>query len=152
MRKWDHGSGCKEDSATEDLEGGLTNWWMAIGGALRWRKFPVSSEGIPKEGNGSLERERESGLEGRPGEQSQCREHTWSESGHQNVRNNAACKESSQEKSHVQEQGLMAGLNCQTGRVKMAQCWLWARHGFYRRGSLKKLAHAWESPLGVGLS
>jgi hypothetical protein len=39
------------------------------------------------------------------------------------VRKNSAHKESSWEKSHVQEQGLMAGSNCQAGRGKMAQCW-----------------------------
>jgi hypothetical protein len=38
------------------------------------------------------------------------------------VRKNTAHKESSQEKSHVQEQGLMAGSNCQAGWGKMVQC------------------------------
>jgi hypothetical protein len=38
------------------------------------------------------------------------------------VRKNAAGKESSREKSQVQEQGLMAGPNCQAGWGKMA--WL----------------------------
>jgi hypothetical protein len=37
------------------------------------------------------------------------------------VRKNAAHKESSQEKFHVQEQVLMAGSNCQTGWGKMVQ-------------------------------
>jgi hypothetical protein len=34
----------------------------------------------------------------------------------------------------------MAGSNCQAGWGKMAQHRLWARHGFYRRGRLRKLA------------
>jgi hypothetical protein len=80
---------------------------------------------------------------GRLGEQGQFLEHTRSESRHQNVRNNAAHKESSREKSHVQEQSLMAGLNCQAGQGKMAQPRLWVRCGFYRRGKLRNLAHAW---------
>jgi hypothetical protein len=58
---------------------------------------------------------------GSPGEQGQCQECTQSESRHQNVRANAAHKESSQEKPHVKEQGLMAGSNCQAGQGKMAQ-------------------------------
>jgi hypothetical protein len=58
------------------------------------------------------------------------------------VRKNAAHKESSGEKSHIQEQSLMAGLNRQAGRGMMAQHRLWGRRGFYRRGRLKKLAHA----------
>jgi hypothetical protein len=37
----------------------------------------------------------------------------------------------------------MAGSNHQAGWGKMAQHRLWARHGFYRRGRLRKLAHAW---------
>jgi hypothetical protein len=37
------------------------------------------------------------------------------------VRKNATHKESSREKSHVQEQGLMAGWNCQAGWGKMVQ-------------------------------
>jgi hypothetical protein len=37
------------------------------------------------------------------------------------VRKNAVHEESSQEKSHVQEQGLMACSNCQAGQEKMAQ-------------------------------
>jgi hypothetical protein len=45
----------------------------------------------------------------------------------------------------------MAGPNCQAGRGKMAQHRLWARSGFYRRGRLRKLAHAQESPLGAEL-
>jgi hypothetical protein len=36
------------------------------------------------------------------------------------VRKNAAHKESSREKSHVQEQNLMSGSNCQAGPGKMA--------------------------------
>jgi hypothetical protein len=46
------------------------------------------------------------------------------------VRKNAAHKESSQEKSHVLEQGLMAGPNCQAGQGKdgaaqtLGQAWL----------------------------
>jgi hypothetical protein len=58
------------------------------------------------------------------------------------VKKNATHKESSQEKSHVQQQSLMAVSNCQAGRGKMAQHRLWARHGFYRRGRLRKLVHA----------
>jgi hypothetical protein len=68
------------------------------------------------------------------------------------VRKNSAHKESSWEKSHVQEQGLMAGSNCQAGWVKVVQHWLWARCGFYRKRSLRKLAHVWESLLVVELS
>jgi hypothetical protein len=68
------------------------------------------------------------------------------------VRKNATHKESSGEKSHVQEQSLMAGSNHQAGRGKMAQPRLWVRRGFYRRGRLRKLAHAWESLVGAGLS
>jgi hypothetical protein len=45
----------------------------------------------------------------------------------------------------------MASSNCLAGRGKKAQCSLWARHGFYRRGSLKKLARVWESLVGVEL-
>jgi hypothetical protein len=72
-----------------------------------------------------------------------ARSTTRSESLHQDVRKNAAHKESSREKSHIQEQSLMAGSNCQAGQGKMAQPRLWARQGFYRRGRLRKLAHAW---------
>jgi hypothetical protein len=68
------------------------------------------------------------------------------------VRKNAAHKESSREKSHVQEQSLMAGLNRQAGQGKMAEPRLWAKRDFYGRGRLRKLAHAWESLVGVGLS
>jgi hypothetical protein len=67
------------------------------------------------------------------------------------VRKNADHKESSQEKSHIQEQGLMAGSNRQAGRGKMVQHRLWARRGFYRRGRLRKLVHAWESPVEAEL-
>jgi hypothetical protein len=160
MRKWDHGSACKEDSPREDLEGGLTGgwWWLEVhwgGGNSLWAMRAPSRIGGPgkaaqilEEGNGSL-----GGWGwGVPGEQGQCWERTWSESHHQNVRKNAAHKESSWEKSHVQEQGLMAGLNCQAGQGNMAQHRLWARCGFYRRGSLRKLAHAQQSPFGVELS
>jgi hypothetical protein len=52
---------------------------------------------------------------------------------------NATREESSWEKSQVKEQGLMTDLSCQAGQGEMAQCWLWARHGFYRRESLRKL-------------
>jgi hypothetical protein len=58
------------------------------------------------------------------------------------VRKNTAHKESSQEKSHVQEQGLMAGSNRQAGWGKMAQQRFWARCGCYRRGRLRKLVQA----------
>jgi hypothetical protein len=68
------------------------------------------------------------------------------------VRKNATHKESPQEKSHVQEQGLMAGSNCQAGWGKMAQHRLQARRGFYRRGRLRKLAHVWESLVGMELA
>jgi hypothetical protein len=99
------------------------------------------------------ERERESGMGwGRPGEQGQCWECTQSESQHQNVRKNATHKESSREKSHVQEQSLKAGSNLQAGQGKMVQHRLWARRGFYRRGRLRQLAHVWESLVGVGLT
>jgi hypothetical protein len=67
------------------------------------------------------------------------------------VRKNAAHKESSGEKSDIQEQGLMAGPHCQSGWGKVAEHRLWARCGFYRRGRLRKLAHAQESPVGVEL-
>jgi hypothetical protein len=84
---------------------------------------PGKAAQIPEEGNGSLTfREIEGGMGREAGEQGQCQEYTWSESQHQNVRKNTAHKESSQEKSHVQEQGLMAAMNCQAGRGKMAQC------------------------------
>jgi hypothetical protein len=33
----------------------------------------------------------------------------------------------------------------------MVQHRFWARHGFYRRGKLRKLAHMWEFPGGVEL-
>jgi hypothetical protein len=36
------------------------------------------------------------------------------------VRKNAACKESSREKSHVQDRGLMTGTSLQADRGKMA--------------------------------
>jgi hypothetical protein len=45
----------------------------------------------------------------------------------------------------------VAGSSCQAGWGKMVQRWLWARHGFYRRRSLSKLAHAQESLVGVEL-
>jgi hypothetical protein len=41
------------------------------------------------------------------------------------VRKNTAHKESSREKSHVQEQGLMADSNHQAGQGKMVQHRLW---------------------------
>jgi hypothetical protein len=89
-----------------------------------------------------VERERESRMGwGSLGEQSQCQECTQLESQHQNVRKNATHKESSREKSHIQEQSLMAGLNCQAGQGKMEQPRLWERPGFYRRGRLRKLVH-----------
>jgi hypothetical protein len=68
------------------------------------------------------------------------------------VRKNATHRESSREKSHVQEQSLMAGSNHQAGWGKMVQHRLWARRGFYRRGRLRKLAHARESLVEAGLS
>jgi hypothetical protein len=46
----------------------------------------------------------------------------------------------------------MAGSNHQAGWGKMVQHRLWARRGFYRRGRLRKLAHARESLVEVGLS
>jgi hypothetical protein len=85
---------------------------------------PGKAAQISEEGNGSLERERESGQDGwgeGPGEQGQCQECTRSKSRHQNVRKNATHKESTREKSHVQEKGLMAGSNCQAGQGKMVQ-------------------------------
>jgi hypothetical protein len=51
-------------------------------------------------------------------------------------------KGSSREKSHIH----WAKFNAQTARLaggKMAQQQIWARHGFYRRGRLRKLVHAW---------
>jgi hypothetical protein len=68
------------------------------------------------------------------------------------VRKNTAHKERSGEKSHIQEQSLMAGSNCQAGRENMAQHRLWARRGFCGRGRLRKLVHAGYSLVGVGLS
>jgi hypothetical protein len=54
-----------------------------------------------------------------------------------------------QEKSLTStEQNLMAGPNCQAGQGKMAQQQFWARHGFFRRGRLRKLAHVWFSGRG----
>jgi hypothetical protein len=85
------------------------------------------------------------------GEQRQCWKRTQSESWPQNVRKNATHKESSREISHIQDQGLMTGMSHQADRGKMAQHSLWARHGFYRRGRLRKLAHVPESPVGVEL-
>jgi hypothetical protein len=41
-------------------------------------------------------------------------------------------------KSHIQEQSLMAGSNCQDGWGKMAQHRFWARRGFYRRRRLRR--------------
>jgi hypothetical protein len=136
-----------EGSPREDLDGWLAGvgWWLEAhcGGVNSLWVVSVASRfggphkaaQIPEEGNGSLEREKARerervGWAGRkPGEQGQCWECTRSKSQHQNVRKNAACKESSREKSHVQEQGLMVGSNCQAGWGKMAQCWLWARSG-----------------------
>jgi hypothetical protein len=69
----------------------------------------------------------------------------------ESVRKNATHKESSREKSHIQKQSLMAGSNSQAGLGKMAQHRLWARHGFYRRGRLRKLMRAWESPVRAEL-
>jgi hypothetical protein len=43
----------------------------------------------------------------------------------------------------------MVDPNCQAGRGKMAQHRFWARHGFYRRGRLRKLEHVRESPVGA---
>jgi hypothetical protein len=106
---------------------------------------------IQEEGNGSLKRERVGWGGGGQESKVSARSTPQSESRHQNVRKNTTHKESSQEKSHVQEQGLMAGSNCQAGWGKMAQPRLWARSGFYRRGRLKKSAHARESPIGVDL-
>jgi hypothetical protein len=58
------------------------------------------------------------------------------------VRKNAAHKESSPEKSHIQEQDLMTGSSCLADPGKMAQHRLWARHSFYRREKIRKLARA----------
>jgi hypothetical protein len=143
----------------EDTEGGLAGGGQQLearwgGGNSLWvvKEWHFLGSGVPvkqlrsrRKGMG-VERERESerarGIGwGRPGEQGQCREHTWSESQHQNVRKNTAHKESPWEKSHIQEQSLMAGSNHQAGQRKMAQHRLWARRGFYRRGRLRKLAH-----------
>jgi hypothetical protein len=66
---------------------------------------------------------------GRPGEQGQCQECTRSESWPQNVRKNAAHKESSREKSHVRR----AKFN---GRLKPPG---WS--GKY--GAAQTLGHAW---------
>jgi hypothetical protein len=44
----------------------------------------------------------------------------------------------------------MAGSNHQAGWGKMAQHRLWGRHGFYRRGRLRKSAHVRESLVGWG--
>jgi hypothetical protein len=57
------------------------------------------------------------------------------------VKKNVAHKESSQEKSH--DHRAMVGLNSQAGQGKMAQPRLWVRRGFYRKGRVRKLAHAW---------
>jgi hypothetical protein len=92
---------------------------------------PSKAAQIPEEGNGSIHIERETERErdregsmgwGKLGEQGQCWECTRSESRHQNVRKNATCKESSREKSHIQQQSLMTGSNCQAGQGKMVQC------------------------------
>jgi hypothetical protein len=116
---------------------------MAIGGVLGQRNFPVSCEGvafsrigasgkaaqIPEEGNWSRERESRMGW-GRPRGQGQCQKCTPILVTAPNVRKNAAHKESSREKSHVQKQNLMAGPNCQAGwgkdgaAVILGQAWL----------------------------
>jgi hypothetical protein len=88
----------------------------------------------------------------RLGEQGQCWECTQSESRHQNVRKNATHKESSGEKSHIQEQSLMVDSNHQAGWENMAQHRFWARRGLYRRERLRKLVQAWYSLVGGGLS
>jgi hypothetical protein len=105
---------------------------MAIGGALGQRKFPVSSAGVTFSRMGVLakqlrsqrkgmgvERERERGM-GSGGQESKFSAGSppHSKSWHLNVRKNVAHKESSQEKSHVQKQSLMSGLNCQAARER----------------------------------
>jgi hypothetical protein len=89
--------------------GKIGQWWMAIGGALGQRKFPVNCERV------AFSRIGGSGKAAQILEQGQCRGRTWSKSWHQNVRKNAAHKESSWEKSHVQEQGLMIASSFQAG-------------------------------------
>jgi hypothetical protein len=100
---------------------------------------------------GETERKREGRMGGSWERKVSAGSAPQSQSQHQNVRKNATHKESSQEKSHVQEQSLMAGLSCQAAQGKMAQHRLWARRGFYRRGSLRKLVHAQKSLVGVEL-
>jgi hypothetical protein len=107
-------------SARRTHERTLREDWPVVDG--NWRCTGV--EEIPCEqvreqrflGSGVLEKqlrswrkgmgvERESRMGwGRPGEQGQCQERTQSKSWHQNVRKNTTHKESSQEKSHMQEQ------------------------------------------------
>jgi hypothetical protein len=41
------------------------------------------------------------------------------------------------------EQSLLAGPNCQAGWEKVVQPRFWVKRGFYRRGRLRKLVHAW---------
>jgi hypothetical protein len=134
-RKWerDRGSVCEEDSPREDIEGRLAGgeWRMEVhwgGPCEQVREQRFLGSGVPakqlryRRKRMWVERERESGMGwGRPEEQGQCRDCTWSLSWHQNVRKNAAYKESSREKSHTQEQSLMAGMSCLTDRRKMAQ-------------------------------
>jgi hypothetical protein len=94
-----------------------------------------------------LEKERERGRDGGRGvgEQGQCQELTLSESQHQNVRKNPAQKKSSQEKSHIQDQGLMTGMSCLVDQGKMAQADSGPGIAFYRRGRVRKLVHGQES-------
>jgi hypothetical protein len=89
---------------------------------------------------------------GRLGEQGQCRECTRFKSQHQNVRKNAAHKESSREKSHIHRARFNVTLESPWWAGNMAQHRLWARRGLYRRGRLRNLVHAWYSMVGSGLS
>jgi hypothetical protein len=108
MRKWDHSSVFEEDSPREDLEGGLTSgrWQLearwgegnslwAVWASSRIRG-PDKAAQIRRKGMRVVRESRMRGWGGAAGEQGHCKEHTWSESWHQNVRKNAAFKESLQ--------------------------------------------------------
>jgi hypothetical protein len=71
--------------------------WCFLGSGVPAKQLRSQRKGM------GVERERAEWGWGRPGEQGQCQECTQYESRHQNVRKNATHKESSREKSHVQE-------------------------------------------------
>jgi hypothetical protein len=90
------------------------------------------------------ERERERAGWGGGGRESKvsARSAPWSKSRHQMLGKTPLTKKAQEKSFTSTEQSLMAGPNCQAGRGKMVQQWTWARRGFYRRGRVRKLAHA----------